>query len=130
MPAEQVQALRERARGLDVHVLRSRADMPSVVVGARAVVCMAGYNTVSEVLRAGKPLLLVPRVRPSKEQSIRAELLADRGVAEVLDPDDLSPSVVGAALDRLLTTPSPSVDLGLYDGAARAAHALARLAAA
>ena len=69
-------------------------------------------------------------MRPSSEQHIRAGLLAERGVAAVLDPDDLAPAVVRAALDRLLATGAPSVDLGLYDGAARAACALTRLAAA
>ena len=127
MPADQVQALRGQARGLDVRVLRSRSDMPSVVVGARAVVCMAGYNTVSEVLRAGKPVLLVPRLRPSREQQIRAELLAERGLAAVLLPDGLTPTVVRTALDELLEAAAPTVDLALYDGAACAAQRLTRL---
>lgn len=130
MPAEQLQALQRQAEGLDVHVLRSRSDMASVVVGARAVVGMAGYNTVSEVLRARKPVLLVPRVRPSSEQAIRARLLSERGLAAVLHPDDLSTSVVRPALERLLAAPAPSVDLAAYDGAARAAQALTRLAVA
>ena len=130
MPLEQVQQLHELARGLDVRVVRSRSDMASVVVGARAVVCMAGYNTVSEVLRAGKPALLVPRVRPSREQLIRARLLAERGVADVLHPDDLDPDVVRDALEQLLGRAAPRVDHGLYDRARRAASALTRLAAA
>lgn len=130
MPAEHVHDLQERARGLDVQLLRSRRDMPAVVVGARAVVCMAGYNTVSEVLRAGKPALLVPRVRPSSEQQIRASLLAGRGAAAVLHPDQLDPRTVRDALGRLLVTPAPRVDLALYDGAAGAARRLTRLASA
>ena len=56
-----------------------RRDMEYVIAGARAVVSMAGYNTVSELMRARKPALLVPRAGPSEEQLIRARRLAAAG---------------------------------------------------
>ena len=47
--------------------------------GARCVVSMAGYNTVTELLMARRPALLLPGVRPSREQVVRADWLAAAG---------------------------------------------------
>ncbi len=62
----------------------------------RAVIAMGGYNTVWEVAALDKPLLVVPRVAPRKEQLIRAECLQAHGILEVLRPAQLS----SAALSR------------------------------
>ena len=48
---------------------------------------MAGYNSVCEVLAAGRPALLVPRVRPRLEQPAARRRLAGLGLADVLDPE-------------------------------------------
>jgi predicted glycosyltransferase len=89
---------------------------------------MAGYNTVVEVLRARTPALLVPRTRPSEEQLVRAGLVADAGLATVLQPDELGPAQLRRALDDLLAAPPPRVDESVHDGAARAATLLTDLA--
>jgi predicted glycosyltransferase len=128
MPTAQVDALHASAAGLDVRVETSRTDLGPVVVGARAVVCMAGYNTVSEVLRAGKPTLVVPRVRPSSEQLIRASALARQGTASMLHPDEMTPTTMAAALHALLRQTQSPIDLAQYDGAAQAAAALTAMA--
>jgi predicted glycosyltransferase len=62
------------------------------------VVSMGGYNTTCELLSFEKPALIVPRVRPRREQMIRAERLRDLGVVEVLHPDRLSPQTISAWL--------------------------------
>lgn len=129
MPTEQVEALRTRAEGLDVTVQTSRDDLSAVAAHARAAVAMAGYNTVSELLRAGTPALLVPRVRPSSEQLIRAERLAAEGAVELLHPDDLAPGTLRTALDRLLARHRSGPGLNDTDGATRSARVLLALAA-
>jgi len=130
MPAEDVARLQDLAADLDVTVERFRSDAHALIAGARAVVCMAGYNTVAEVLLSGTPALVVPRTRPSREQLLRAELLGRAGLVEVLLPDLLAPAAVGAALDRVLARPRlRAADEG-YDGAARAAGVLSHYAAA
>lgn len=129
MPADLVASLRDQARGLDVTVLVSRPDLDAVIVGARAAVTMAGYNTVSELLRSGTPALLVPRVQPSSEQLIRATRLADAGLVHLMHPDRLTPSTVREALDDLLAVPRHAGAAEGYDGAAQGAAALVRLAA-
>ena len=78
MPKAQIQALRSLAAGTDAQVVEFRGDMDRVLAGARAVVGMAGYNTVAETLRARRPALLVPRARPSQEQLVRARVVSQQ----------------------------------------------------
>ena len=51
---------------------------------------MGDHNTVSEILSFGKRALIVPRVRPRREQWIRARRLAAMGLVDVCEPDSLS----------------------------------------
>jgi predicted glycosyltransferase len=89
---------------------------------------MAGYNTVVEALAARKPLLLVPRVHPRREQLVRAESLQRLGLAEMLHPGALSPAAVREALGRLLERKPPQPDIDL-DGARKAVDAVLALLA-
>jgi predicted glycosyltransferase len=129
MPDEEVERLEELTRGLDVRVSRFRPNLDGLIARARAVVCMAGYNTVAEVMRARKPALLVPRVRPISEQLLRAQELGRQGLQDVLLPTELSPATMRAALDRLLARPSPPFDERQFRGTERTADLLAALAA-
>lgn len=128
MPDEAVRRLRALVDGLDAEVWRFRTDLPRLIAGARGVVGMAGYNTVAEVMRAHKPALFIPRVRPSEEQLMRARCLAESGVQDMLHPDDLEAATVRAALERLLSRPAPTVRPEHYDGSARSAELVAGLA--
>jgi predicted glycosyltransferase len=127
MPERDVRRIRERAQDLDVAVETFRPDLDAAMANARGVVAMAGYNTVSDLLRSGRPALLVPRVRPSHEQMLRAELLREAGRAEVLYPHELEPGRMRAALGRLLAA-GPRDPQGEHDGASRAAAVLESLA--
>lgn len=120
MASGEVARLREAANGLDVRIHEFRADMAAVLGGARAVVSMAGYCTVAEVLATGKPALLVPRAFPRQEQLNRATRLADAGRVAILTPDDLSPASMGRALDELLAREPSAAEpaLGADDAAA------------
>jgi predicted glycosyltransferase len=128
MPALEREALTHRAARLGVQLFEFRSDMSAVIAGARAVVTMAGYNTVSEVVRAGKPALLIPRTGPSEEQLVRAQALANAGVATMLHPDDATPGRTAHEIDGLFTRDAPDFDPALYDGAATAAEILCMLA--
>jgi len=72
------------------------------------VVAMGGYNTVCEVLSFGKPALIVPRVKPRREQLIRAERLQALGLLDVLHPEDLSPAALTHWLARGRTPVRPA----------------------
>ena len=55
-----------------VRFLRFVGGLAPYVAAADVVVSMAGHNTVSEILSFGRPAVLVPRVAPPREQTIRA----------------------------------------------------------
>jgi predicted glycosyltransferase len=122
MAAQRVNELRGGAHGLNVVVEHSRRDMDAVLRGARAVVAMAGYCTVAEVLGSGVPALLVPRAFPREEQLNRAQRWAATGRVEMIHPESLDPVACRGAIDRLLDRgPSEGVPL---TGAVEAARIL------
>jgi predicted glycosyltransferase len=70
-------------------------DLPRWIPGARAVVSMGGYNSISEILATSTPALVVPRRTPRREQDIRARALATFGALDALDPTLADPEVIG-----------------------------------
>ena len=88
-----------------LHVAVFCADAAAWMPGAAAVVCMGGYNTVTEVLATDTPALVVPRCRPRTEQLVRARRLSDRGLVDDLHPDELGPGVLGRWLADAVTRP-------------------------
>ncbi|MDX6728427.1 MAG: hypothetical protein QOK49_3232 [Baekduia sp.] len=125
---DKLEQLRRLTMGLPVRLYAYRTDLPHLIVGARAVVSMAGYNTVGDIMRTRKPALLVPRVRPSEEQLIRAQRLKRRGLQQMLHPADVRPATLRAELDTLLARPAPPLELADYTGAERTVDVLAAMA--
>ncbi len=120
MPVDQVARLRDSAEGFDALVVHQRPDMEELLAGARAVVAMAGYCTAAEILASGRPALLVPRAFPREEQLNRARLLTAPGHVQMLDPRELEPDTLAAALASLFAQPArPPEQLGGADEAAR-----------
>ena len=88
-----------QAAGPRTVVRRSWSGMSRHIQQAAAVISMAGYNTVSEILASDTPALLVPRETPRLEQFIRATALKEAGAVDLLRVMDLS----AAALENRLT---------------------------
>ena len=88
-----------QAAGPRTVVRRSWSGMSRHIQRAAAVISMAGYNTVSEILASDTPALLVPRETPRLEQFIRATALKEAGAVDLLRVTDLS----AAALENRLT---------------------------
>ncbi len=94
-----------RAAAANAVVEPNRADFGSILSRARASVSQAGYNTVTDLLAAGVPAVLVPfSAAGEREQSIRARTLAEAGCARVVDEDRLTPE---ALLEAVRGAPSP-----------------------
>ncbi|GAB3278191.1 glycosyltransferase family protein [Kineosporia babensis] len=130
MPAEARERLQARAEQRpDLTVLGFVADPSALVAGASAVVTMGGYNSVCEVLASGRPGLIVPRVRPRREQAIRAEAMAARTHLDELRPDDLSPAALGSWLASVVEHENTRPDIDL-DGLQRIPRLAADLLAA
>jgi predicted glycosyltransferase len=124
MPPEQQEDLRERARGLPVHVVPSVQDSLSHLAAADLIVAMGGYNTTAEILSVGRPALLVPRPGPSAEQVMRVSRFAERGWLHWLPPEELSAPALAASMVDALTSPLEAVGSPDLGGRVRAAELL------
>jgi predicted glycosyltransferase len=105
-PEDQRRIHRIAAERQNVQVFNFHVEPRELLPRAARVIAMGGYNTTYEVLSYGCPLLIVPRVRPRLEQLVRAQRLAEFGLAEVLHPNDLAPAVLEAWLTEDRTPPS------------------------
>ena len=90
MHKDQRGLLLSKARGLPIVVSRMGQDSIRFLRRADLVISMAGYNTVSEVLRFRKNALIVPRPGPSAEQTIRTRIMSERGWFSTIHPNQLT----------------------------------------
>ena len=119
------------SRGTRSQVIEFHADMESLIEGAGSVVAMGGYNTTTELLTAGKPAVIVPRIEPRVEQLIRAERLQALGLLDMIHPQDLTPSRLRSKVEEVMARRRDSnlrvhVDLSGASRAATLIHADAR----
>jgi predicted glycosyltransferase len=86
---------------------RHRPDFDALFANSLLSVSQAGYNTVVEGLRLGKPMVLVPFETASEtEQRIRAERLASLGLAEAVWESALAASSLAQAIDAAYRRPA------------------------
>jgi predicted glycosyltransferase len=115
MPPEHQAALQQKAAAYpQVQMGEFTDDLMSYVAAADAVVAMGGYNTTCEILTVSKPAVVVPRIKPSREQCIRAEHLSKLGVLGAIHPNDLTPDILLRSLLQQLQTPQiylPTINL-------------------
>jgi predicted glycosyltransferase len=119
--------------GVEFHV--NEPDVGSWFSHVDALVCMGGYNTLCEATSRGTPTLCVPRVRPRREQLIRARAFARLGLLRVAEPDVLTPDLLRREVAGLLGSSRRRLAEGAqaalgFDGAAAAAAELLALARA
>jgi predicted glycosyltransferase len=102
----------------DVALRDFEPDLASRYAAADVVVSMAGYNTVCELLSCALRAVLVPRSKPVAEQLLRARLMAARGLFDLIEPDELRPDRLLAAVMAALKRPPVSCPIDL-DGLPR-----------
>lgn len=100
-------------------------DLPRLLREASAVVAMAGYNTVAEIIQSGTPAVLLPRSQPRAEQLIRARRMERLGLVTCLDPATPE-SLIEAVRSAVSVRAERSYELPL-DGATRVADLAAEL---
>jgi predicted glycosyltransferase len=98
-----------------------------------ALVCMGGYNTLTEAVSRGTPTVCVPRVSPRREQLMRAEAFERLGLIRTLVPDSLSRERLRAEIELSLSADREGLARRAhsaldFDGARRAARNLLELA--
>lgn len=106
------------ADAVDVH--RVIPELRNTIAAADCVVSMAGYNTVCDIMSYRRRSVLVPRAKPSQEQSLRAERLRAWGVADVIQAEGLSPGSLADAIESALAEPAPAPRPLPLDGVERA----------
>lgn len=137
VPEEEFQALvalaAEVSGGADggIVVERARGDFPTLLMNCALSISQGGYNTLMECMHAGCRSIVVPYAGGLEtEQTLRAELLAARGVITVIPEADLSPATITAAIDRALAA-KPAATAGVRtNGAAEGARLITDWAAA
>jgi len=97
MSAQMKERLLERAAANPrLRVLNFISEPTQLVQRADRIIAMGGYNTVCEVLSFEKRALIVPRVKPRREQIIRALRLRDMGLIDMLEVDRLTTPALSA----------------------------------
>lgn len=96
-------------------VERARKDFTSLLMNCRLSISQGGYNTVMEVLHAKCRAVIVPYAGGVEtEQTMRAELLAKKGVLHIADEKDLDAAILASKVDEALIGPpsETTIDVG------------------
>ena len=108
-------------------VERVRADFPALLARCALSISQAGYNTVLDLVAAGRPAIVVPfDAGVETEQGIRAEALDRAGLAICLRLDALTPRRLAEAVAAGIGRPVTGKPIPVDDGR-RAAAAVKRL---
>ncbi|NQV60020.1 MAG: hypothetical protein HQ502_10150, partial [Alphaproteobacteria bacterium] len=122
VPEDEFQALTDLAAEVTsaggeggIVVERARGDFPTLLMNCALSISQGGYNTLMECMHAGCRSIVVPYAGGLEtEQTLRAELLARRGVVTVIKETDLSPAAITAAIDQALAA-TPAADARTAD---------------
>ncbi|MDR2646791.1 MAG: undecaprenyldiphospho-muramoylpentapeptide beta-N-acetylglucosaminyltransferase [Oscillospiraceae bacterium] len=81
-------------------------DMPRCMNAADLVISRAGASAISELQAMGKPSILVPSPNVSENhQYHNAKALADAGAAVLIEEKDLTPQLLAAVVEELISNP-------------------------
>ena len=105
---------------------RFRQDFPALMAAARLSISQAGYNTVMDILSTGSRALVLPFAEGAEsEQTLRARLLAERGLLSLMEPP-FEMAALARAIDTAADMPRPQAGRVDLDGAnATARHIVA-----
>jgi len=100
-----------------VIVERARKDFTTLLMNCDLSISQGGYNTVMEILHAKCRAVIVPYAGGVEtEQTMRAELLARRGVLKIADEDGLSAEILAAKVDEALSGPPSRAEIDVNGG--------------
>jgi predicted glycosyltransferase len=130
-PADEFQALGAlAAKAGGIVVERARGDFPSLLMNCALSISQGGYNTLMEGMHAGCRAVIVPYAGGLEtEQTLRVELLRERGLVTSVPEGELSAEALVMAIDRALVL-RPAVAAFRTDGAADGAGRIAAWAQA
>jgi predicted glycosyltransferase len=118
MRRDEIQDLRARSAQLPVRVFWCVEQAPVYFETADLIVSMAGYNTLVEAIRLGKKVLAIPRLGPSAEQGMRADVFSRLGVVRAVGSRERSPKAMARLIETMLGANAPTpglLDMGGLD---------------
>ncbi len=112
----------------NTQIIEFTNDLMSYIDAADLIVCMGGYNTVTEVLSQGKRSISVPRIKPGHEQLLRTNRLHRLDFLHQIHPEQLTPeSLFHAVTHQLTQGPSFSVNRLDLQGLPKVTQAISKL---
>jgi len=87
---------------LDLNIIDYTKNMIGLMARSDLIVAMAGYNTICEILSLTKKAIIIPRIKPTKEQLIRTECLVRNNTIHVIHPDKLKPESLFGAIKNYI----------------------------
>ena len=131
MPQQHKDEIQNMARGLkQVQIVDFTPDLAAYMQAADLIISMAGYNTTVEILAMNKAAIVIPRVKPVKEQWIRAEHMDKLGLLKCIHPDQLSPELLMNEVMIKLGKQTPvlkAIDIIDFDGLKRVTENISSL---
>jgi UDP-N-acetylglucosamine--N-acetylmuramyl-(pentapeptide) pyrophosphoryl-undecaprenol N-acetylglucosamine transferase len=126
-----------RSAGVTARVEAFFESMDTEMSDADVVVCRAGATTLAELAATGRPAILVPYPHAANDhQRLNAALFQKHGAVDVIDPDELTATLLGQRLlalavddDRRLARADATRRLGMPDAAGTVADRIERLIA-
>jgi len=95
-----------------VIIERARPDFTTLLMNCALSISQGGYNTVMEVLHAKCRAVIVPYAGGLEtEQTLRARLLAEKGVLQIADEDGLTPEILAGKVDTALNGPPAQAEI-------------------
>jgi UDP-N-acetylglucosamine--N-acetylmuramyl-(pentapeptide) pyrophosphoryl-undecaprenol N-acetylglucosamine transferase len=99
--------------GVNAQVVPFLFDMPAALRAADLVIARAGAVTVAELTACGKPSILIPLPQAVHAHQLRnAELLASAGAAVLIRQNQLTGSLLGETVGRMLHDQNRLRDMG------------------
>jgi predicted glycosyltransferase len=125
MPRADRDRLRELVpAGSSVRFLDFVEGLTDYIAAADLVVTRGGYNSICEIVSAGRPSIIIPRIafghEAIQEQVLRAEALSRRGLARMIHPHDLTPALLIKVIEESLESPGTPHNSLRMDGLALA----------
>jgi predicted glycosyltransferase len=129
----QFEMLQRLASDSGVSLLAFVCGLPDYFHQIRCLVCMGGYNTLTEAAMNGIPVVCVPRIVPRSEQLLRAQRFERLGLLRLIHPAQLTAYELRRAIQLAMQTSRQDLlqrakTAMRFDGATRAAETLLELA--
>ena len=107
----------EQLAGDGVTVRRFVPYLHRTLAGARLSISLAGYNTVADLMVAGCRAIVASQWNDKEtEQLHRAQLLAQRGLVEMIGHEEKRPEILLRAMERVMARPRARLVKGTPTG--------------